>query len=341
MSDNKLLKVVDLKKWYETKVKINDKKFGKTKKQIKAVDGISFELKTGEILGIIGESGCGKSTLGKLLINLEEPTSGNIFIHGVSTQEIFKKDSLKFRRMVQVIFQNPFDSFDPRNTIKDILESTLKLHSIGSSYIEREEIVKSSIEEVGLKPAENFLSRYPHELSGGQLQRIAIVKAMMLEPDILIADEAVSMLDVSVRAEIIKLLKKLTKSKGTTLIFISHDINTTSYISEKIAVMYLGEIVEFGSTQEVLEYTQHPYTKVLLSNSSTIDLNDDKEVISISGEPPSPIDTGPGCYFAPRCYMAKEVCFNSHPDFKERSLTHKATCHFAKSNMEKETINIT
>lgn len=335
--DTKLLKVDDLKKWYESRVTAKGKKFRKVKKLIKAVDGVSFELEAGEILGVIGESGCGKSTLGKLLVKLEEPTSGEIFINGVSAETIFKSNPLEFRRMVQIIFQNPFDSFDPRNIIEDVLQSTLKLHGIGSSPGERGALVKKSLEEVGLKPAEKFLKRYPHELSGGQLQRISIVKAMMLEPDILIADEAVSMLDVSVRADIIKLLKKLTKTKGTTLIFVSHDINTTSYISDKIAVMYLGEIVEFGNTEDILNQTNHPYTKVLLSNSSSIDITQKKEVISISGEPPAPVDHGPGCYFAPRCYMAKEVCISKHPETKNVSSSHQVSCHFsASSALEKQ-----
>ncbi|HEY4600320.1 MAG TPA: ABC transporter ATP-binding protein [Cerasibacillus sp.] len=324
-----ILQMKNVKKWYETRVPVKNSRFKSEKKFVKAVDGINLDVNAGEILGVIGESGCGKSTLGKLLMLLEEPTAGEILINGVPSHELYKRNQLEFRRKVQIIFQNPFDSFDPRNTIATVLLRTLKLHQIGSSKEERLKMIADALEEVGLKPSHKYMSRYPHELSGGQLQRISILRAMLLEPEILIADEAVSMLDVSVRAGIIKLLKKLTEANNTALIFISHDINTTSYISDKIAVMYLGEVVEYGLAEDLVERTSHPYTKVLLSNSASIDMKEN-EAITISGEPPTPIDHGPGCYFAPRCYMVQDVCLSKHPKHQSITNHHRASCHFVK-----------
>ena len=323
-----VLTVRGLKKWYKKRVK-TDAKFFKENKDVKALDNVDLVLNAGETIGVIGESGCGKSTLGKLLVMLEEPTEGEILINGVSSTEMYKENPLQFRREVQIIFQNPFDSFDPRNTIGYVLKSTLKLHSIGIDEAERTQIIIETLEKVGLKPATNFIERYPHELSGGQLQRISIIRAMLVQPAILIADEAVSMLDVSVRAEIIKLLKELVAASNTALVFISHDINTTSYISDNIAVMYLGKIVEYGNTDSIIRDAQHPYTKVLLSNTASIDLDNQKEAIHITGEAPNPIDNGPGCFFAPRCYMAQEICFQKYPEEKNLGNTHIAACHFA------------
>jgi len=324
-----VLEIKNLKKWYKSRVPAGNRSLRTVKKDVKAVDGVSLELQKGEILGIIGESGCGKSTLGKLITMLETRSSGEILIDGVPIDRIFKENPLHYRRKVQMIFQNPFDTFDPRKTIEDILQHIIKLHGIGSSRSERSSIITEALEDVGLRPAEKFKERYPHELSGGQLQRISILRAMLLSPEVLVADESVSMLDVSVRAEIINILKELARKNDTAVIFISHDINTTSYIADNIAVMYLGEIVEAGRTEDVINHAEHPYTKVLLSNSVSIDSDTEQEPIKISGEPPSPIDNGPGCYFAPRCYMAKEVCFQEHPTNKHVEENHIAACHFA------------
>ena len=314
-----LMRVDNLTKWYVEK---------KKKQTIKAVDGVSFTLEKGKILGIIGESGCGKSTLGRLLVALENPTDGSIEFEGEIINHIVKKEPLRFRRNCQMIFQNPFDTFDPRNDIQKILTNALKIHNIGNSKEERVDICIKAMEDAGIKPAKDYLNRYPHELSGGQLQRISIIRSMLLKPKLIIADEPVSMLDVSVRADILNLLLNMTKEKDTSMIFISHDIATTRYISDMIAVMYLGRIVEMGMTDDILLNPKHPYTKVLISNCASIDPFEKINVIKIKGEPPTPIETGPGCYFAPRCYKACEACKESYPPMIEVEDGHYASCFY-------------
>lgn len=330
MLKNKLktVHIKNVKKHYKQRKPILSKG-AKNKQIIKSVDGISFSLKEGEILGVIGESGCGKSTLGRLLANLEEPTSGEITLRGKRYRDLYQKDRLGFRRMVQMIFQNPFDSFNPRDTIQDILTRTLKLHKIGRDDSERLSICSGRMEGVGLSPASEFLSRYPHELSGGQLQRVSILRSMLLDPIFVIADEPVSMLDTSIQADIINLLIDLCEEENTAMMFISHDITITRYISDRIAVMYLGRIVEIGPTDEVLHNPLHPYTRALISNSTQIDDSFEKrDIIQIQGEPPSPVNTGPGCYFYSRCYQRRESCRTNYPDFVDVGNDHKVSCPY-------------
>lgn len=325
--DNYSIKVENVFKHFEHKGSGSEKGLLKKKKKVKAVDGISLCIKPGEIIGIIGESGCGKSTFGKLLIKLEDASSGQIFIDGREINEFYKNDKLKFRKNVQMVFQNPFDTFDPRYTIKKILLEVLDIHHIGDTKEKKLEILAEGLESVELKPAEDYMDRRPHELSGGQLQRISILRAMLLHPKILIADEPVSMLDVSVRADVIRMLQKLARENDTTLLFVSHDINTVRYISDRVIVMYLGRVVEEGITDDVLHDPCHPYTKALISNCSSIDVFEKKEKIKVDGEPPSPIDNGPGCYFAPRCRLADEECKKVYPEVVDITDTHKASCH--------------
>lgn len=322
-----VLEVQDVKQWYTQK--LTSKKNGKTvrKQTVKAVDGVSFSLRKGEILGVIGESGCGKSTLGRVLVQLEKCTAGEIRLFGENAAEMLKKDPLRFRRTCQMVFQNPFDTFDPRYTLRRILEDPMKLHKIGANEDERLRIIRDILEQSGLHPAEDYIDRHPHELSGGQLQRISILRSMLLNPAFMVADEPVSMLDVSIRADLINMLLSLAREKQTAMVFISHDIATTRYISDKVAVMYLGRIVEMGETDEVLHNPQHPYTRVLISNCASLDPNEVKQAIEITGEPPTPIDNGPGCYFEPRCFCPMEKCSREYPGMTEVSPGHWVTCH--------------
>lgn len=281
--------------------------------KICSVDGVSFTLDEGEVLGIIGESGCGKSTLARVIVGLERPTSGSINIAGEKTEELIKRDRLNFHRTIQMIFQNPFDLFDPRFSIGKILNDTLKLHNIGKNDMERREVIIEKLESVGFIPADSFLDRYPHELSGGQLQRISILRSMMLKPLVVVADEPVSMLDVSVRADVINMLYSAAKEQRTSLIFISHDISTTRYISDRIAVMYLGRIVEIGNAHDIATNPRHPYTKALVSNCASIDPRKKHNPIRLKGEPATPVNLPEGCVFQPRCPVGTPECCREAP----------------------------
>lgn len=325
-----VLEVKNVKKWYEQR---NSMFNFWNKSYVKAVDKINFELAEGEVLGVIGESGCGKSTLGRVLVQLEKQTDGDIFLNGESVTDLIKKDKKTFKKNTQIIFQNPFDSLPPKHTIERIMMRPLEIHNIGRTQEERYQICVDALESGGLFPAKSFLDRYPHELSGGQLQRISILRAMLLKPTFLVADEPTSMLDVSVRAEILNMLINLTKKSKTALIFISHDIASARYISDRIAVMYLGRIVEIGETDEVIQNPQHPYTQTLISNCFSIDINENREPIMVKGEPPTPVDPGPGCYFANRCIKAKNKCLQSYPEYvkainKDKRSNHIYSCFY-------------
>lgn len=325
MENREFISIEDVAMWYPYKGKDKAKATGK-KNWIKAVDGVSLSIKKGEILGIIGESGCGKSTLGRILTRLEKPTKGDCFINGVSTGAMIKKDAKEFHKTVQIVFQNPFDTFTPRDTIGKILMRPLKNYKIGKNDQERYQICLKGLEQGGLRPAEDIMKRFPHELSGGQLQRISIIRSMFLNPQFIIADEPVSMLDVSVRADIINMLIDLSRNQGAAVLFISHDIALTRYISDYIAVMYLGRVVEYGTADDVIKNPQHPYTKALISNCVSIDPEEKVQNIAIEGEPPTPLNPGPGCYFEPRCYCACETCRQSYPEKIVMENGHWATC---------------
>jgi len=291
---------------------------------VKAIDDVTFTLKRGEVLAVVGESGCGKTTIARTLIGLEEPTRGTILFNDRAVGQGLSLKQL--RRHAQMIFQDPYESLDPRSSIYEIVEEPLVVHKIGRTPDERRAMVEAALEDAGLRPAEDYFKRYPHELSGGQRQRVVIASAMVLEPELLIADEPVSMLDVSIRAEILNLLRELRQKRGISIVFITHDLSTVAYFADRIAVMYLGRIVETGMTNEVLRSPRHPYTRALLSVVPVPNPRLRRERVILQGETPNAADIPSGCRFHPRCPVAVSECKLTDPPSVQVSETHKAAC---------------
>jgi oligopeptide/dipeptide ABC transporter ATP-binding protein len=300
--------------------------FDRQDRHVHAVDGIELALGRGEVLAVVGESGCGKSTLALTLMRLERPTSGNIRIDGKEIAGLKEREMGAVRRKVQMIFQDPYESLNPIMTIGDIVAEPLAVHHIGRNKQERQERVLQALEDAGLKPADSFLHRLPHELSGGQRQRVVIAGALVLEPEVLLADEPVSMLDVSIRAEILNLLSELRARRGISILIITHDLGTVGYIADRIAVMYLGRIVEIGPALAVLQNPQHPYTRALLSVVPVPNPRQRRERIILQGEAPNPIDLPPGCRFHPRCPLAQPRCRELDPQLRLTAAGHDVAC---------------
>jgi oligopeptide/dipeptide ABC transporter ATP-binding protein len=292
---------------------------------VHALDGVSLTLNKGEVLAVVGESGCGKSTLALTLMNLEKPTSGTAIFKSQDVTKPKGKEVKQLRRQVQMIFQDPYESLDPSMTIQQLVEEPLHIHHIGSKAEKRQK-VKDTLEDVGLSPADSYMHRYPHELSGGQRQRVVIASALVLEPELLIADEPVSMLDVSIRADILNLLSNLQKQKGISFIFITHDLSTAASFADRIAVMYLGRIVEIGTTKAVLQNPQHPYTKALLSVAPVPNPRLRKQRQLLEGDPPNPINIPKGCRFAPRCPVVINQCKDVDPQLEDVTSDHQVAC---------------
>ena len=322
MSTDNFLEVRGLKKYFDVG---RPTLFSRQSRNLHAVDGVSFTLHRSEVIALVGESGCGKSTLALLLMGLEDPTEGTVTYEGRDITHLNDSQRKDLRRKIQMVFQDPYESLNPTQTSEEIITEPLIVHGMARSA-NREERVKKAMEDAGLKPADVYLKRYPHELSGGQRQRVVIAAALVLEPEIILADEPVSMLDVSIRAEIINLLAELRITRQIAVIFITHDLGSVGFFADRVAVMYLGRIVEIGTMLEVLEKPQHPYTKALLSVIPVPNPRLRRERIVLQGETPNPIDVPTGCRFHPRCPVAFAACKASDPPLAILSKTHQAAC---------------
>lgn len=316
-----LLVIKNLKKYFTIQAGVLSTK----RTVVRAVDVVSFSLREGETLGLVGESGCGKSTIARLILLLEKPTAGEIIFEGEDITRLKGKELRALRRKIQIIFQDPYSSLNPRKSVKSILSEPFIIHSLLPKNQIKDRVIEL-MEKVGL--GSDQLSRFPHEFSSGQRQRIGIARALTLNPKIIIADEPVSALDVSIRAQVLNLLTDLQEEFGLTYLFISHDLSVVRYISNRVIVMYLGKLVEVAKSEELYQNPLHPYTQVLLSSAPIPDPEVKKERMALSGDIPTAINPPPGCYFSPRCpFDKKKDCFTVQPELKEVSPQHWVACY--------------
>lgn len=327
MKNEAILQVKDIKKHFD---------LGRGQ-VLKAVDGISFDIYNGETFGLVGESGCGKSTAGRTIMGLYNSTGGEVLYNGKNVHELQGKEEFELKRNMQMIFQDPYASLNPRSTVAEIIAEPLEVHGIYKDQKEKMKRIYELLEEVGL--TRDHANRYPHEFSGGQRQRIGIARALALDPEIIIADEPISALDVSVQAQVVNLLEKLQKEKGLTYLFIAHDLSMVQHISDRIGVMYLGNMVELTDAEELYKNPLHPYTKALLSAVPIPDpdIEDEREQIVIEGELPSPINPPSGCVFRTRCPMAMEACAEIVPKWQQVTKNHYVACHLYNEDIEDKT----
>ncbi len=301
--------------------------FSKKSETVRAVDGVDLEIRQGEILSLVGESGSGKTTLGKAILNLVEKTEGKVLFQNQEVDYSNKKVLKQFRQKAQIIFQDPYESLNPKSLIIDIVAEPLEVHGLVKTEEERKQAVIKALDDAGLEPAEQYLYRYPFELSGGQRQRVAIAGALVLNPDFIVADEPVSMLDVSIRTGILNLLLQLKEKKGLSFLFITHDLSLAWLISDRIAIMYLGKILEIGKGDEIINSPGHPYTKALLEVMPIPEVNKNRVRKVLEGESPNPSDIPEGCRFHPRCPYAFDRCTKEEPKHHEMAEGHLAACH--------------
>jgi oligopeptide/dipeptide ABC transporter ATP-binding protein len=328
-----LLEVTDLVTHYPVRRGLTQAATRRPRRVVHAVDGVSFTLNRGEMMALVGESGCGKTSTVQTILGMVRPTSGSIRLNGTDIAGLPDRQLRPMRRTVQMIYQDPYESLDPRFRVRQTVEEPMLVHGIGSSRKDREQLIVAALEQAGLRPAEMYLERYPHELSGGQRQRVAIATALVLGPQLLLADEPVSMLDVSVRAGVLALLDGLRKDADMGILMITHDLSTAAHFADKIAVMYLGRIVEQGTAREIVRNPQHPYTRALLSVVPKRDPREASVPQILTGETPDPVDVPAGCRFSPRCPVAIDRCRTDDPVLRTPAATagtgQLAACHLA------------
>lgn len=329
MESNKLLEVKELKKYFPIKTGI----LGRDIKWLKAVDGVTFSLEAGQTMGLVGESGCGKSTTGRLILNLLQPTQGQVFFNGQNVYEAKGEEKFHLHRKMQIIFQDPYGSLNPRMQVGDIVAEPLYIHKLVSGP-EVNKRVRELFDYVGLSPY--HIHRYPHEFSGGQRQRIGIARALAVNPELIVCDEPVSALDVSIQSQVLNLLSDLQHEFSLTYLFISHALNVVKHISDRVGVMYLGKIVELADGNSLYTSPQHPYTKALLSAIPIPNPEFKRERIILTGDITSPIEPPPGCRFQSRCPVASELCFQKEPELREYSCGHFVACHMVPRGDAKE-----
>jgi len=328
MGSDVLVEVRNLKKYFPVQSGFLEQVLAGRKDNVRAVDGVSFQIKRGEVFGLAGESGSGKSTIGRLVIGLIKPTEGTVCFDGIDLNSLSSEDLRKLRRRMQVIFQDPMASLNPRMTLGDSVSHGLKIH-----YPEKkdsfQDITNQIFEKVGLTPARFFVSKYPHQISGGQRQRAVIARALITNPDLILADEPIAMADVSVRALLLDLMIKLKNELNLTYLFITHDLATAKYICDRIAILYLGKIVETAPLRELYSHPVHPYTQALLAAVPIPNPKERRVQPMPKGEIPNPIDPPSGCRFHPRCPLAEDICSKEEPPLIEVRDEHWAACHFS------------
>jgi oligopeptide transport system ATP-binding protein len=315
-----LLEIRDLKKHFP----VGEGLFSRNKGAVKAVDGVSLTVEEGETLGIVGESGCGKSTLGRTILRLIEPTSGEVVFQGKNLVTMSQRELREMRRQMQIIFQDPYASLNPRMRVGNIVGEGLEIHKLAKGKAKRDRVMEL-LHQVGLR--EDHYDRYPHEFSGGQRQRIGIARALAVNPKFIVADEPVSSLDVSIQAQIINLLQELQEKMHLTYFFISHDLRVVEHISHRVAIMYLGKVVEIAKSETIYQDAKHPYTRALLSSVPMLDISQRKEHVILQGDVPSPVHPPPGCAFHPRCAYREAICDKTEPPLDFAADGHGVACH--------------
>jgi peptide/nickel transport system ATP-binding protein len=324
-----ILDVENLVKYFPLRRGIGQSLRREPERAVKAVDGVSFNVKKGELFGVVGESGCGKTTMGRTILRLLEPTAGRVTFEDIEVTALSVEQLKQLRTRMQIIFQDPYESINPRLDVHRIIAEPLRIQGMVSNSKDAIPYIEKALEDVEMTPPEEYLYRYPHELSGGQRQRIAVARALVLNPEFIVADEPVSMLDVSIRGEILNLMLNLSRERGVTFLYITHDLATARHICDRIAVMYLGKMVEKGPTDSLVKHPLHPYTRALIGAVFVPDPKRKGFGKVLKGEVPSPVDPPSGCRLHPRCPIAQDICKEVEPELVSADDNHMVACHFA------------